>query len=68
MPSSVVAWFGYDALMKVLKVRYVSGAIYEYMGVPEDIYEEMRRSKSKGIYLNKNIKPYYDYRKVEDAA
>lgn len=68
MPSSVVAWFGYDASVKVLTVRYISGAIYEYLGVPGEIYGEMRSSKSKGIYLNKNIKPYYDYRKVEDAA
>lgn len=65
MPSSVVAAYSYDASTKVLTITYVSGMVYQYIDVPEHIYDEMKRSKSKGIYLNKQIKGKYSFRKMD---
>ena len=64
MPSSVVASFNYDASTATLRVTYVSGSVYEYKDVPETVYNDMRASGAKGIFLNQNIKGKYRYEKV----
>ena len=64
MPSSVVARFSYDADSQVLKVIFVSGLVYEYQHVPESVYDAMKRSRSKGSFLNRKIKGVYDFIKV----
>ena len=65
MPSSVVAAIRYDASSSTLRVVYVSGAVYDYKKVPEQIYNEMKNAASKGEYLNKQIKPNYKFEKVK---
>ena len=67
MPSTVVAAVQYYPEKNVLRVRYVSGSVYDYKAVPEKIYREMKSSGSKGVYLNKNIKGKYDFDKVSDG-
>ncbi|WP_222165199.1 KTSC domain-containing protein [Edaphocola aurantiacus] len=64
MPSTVVSSFHYDATRKSLVVVYLSGAVYEYMQVPQEVYERMQNAFSKGTFLNKYIKPHYRYRKI----
>jgi hypothetical protein len=64
MPSSVVSRFEYDPLSSTLRVIYVSGAMYDYLEVPEQIYVAMKQSGAKGIFLNKNIKGHYPFKKV----
>jgi hypothetical protein len=64
MPSSVVAYMTYDADKSRLTIHYKSGAIYEYLDVPESEYASMKKATSKGTYLNKVIKPKYSYKKV----
>ena len=48
----------------MLRVVYTSGAVYDYIGVEEDIYEQMKQAESKGAFLNMVIKPKYPFRKV----
>jgi hypothetical protein len=67
MPSTVVAQFKYDPVQLILTVEFVSGLVYEYMGVPENVYRELRVSSSKGTYLNKYIKRNYEYKKINAA-
>ena len=56
MPSTVISKFFYDAENRMLKIAFVSGIVYEYKNVPEKVYEEMKASGAKGIYLNQYIK------------
>lgn len=65
MPSTVISSFHYDAARKTLIVVYLSGAMYEYLKVPQEVYEQMRNAFSKGTFLNKYIKPGYPYKKVK---
>jgi hypothetical protein len=65
MPSSVVAHFSYDPIKFVLQVVYTSGAVYKYEDVPEQVYEAMKQSFSKGIFLNTDIKGRYKFKKVK---
>jgi hypothetical protein len=54
----------YDRDTATLRVIFVSGLIYDYKNVPEEVYHAMKTSGSKGIYLNKHIKGHYAYEKV----
>ncbi|TDO21941.1 KTSC domain-containing protein [Pedobacter duraquae] len=64
MPSSVIDHFSYDAETLILEVTFLSGKVYAYKDVPEKIYQTMRRTTSKGRYLNFVIKPNYAYEEL----
>jgi hypothetical protein len=65
MPSSVVAAIRYDTGTSTLRVIYVSGSVYDYKEVPEKVYKDMRTAFSKGEFLNKHIKPNYEFEKIK---
>jgi hypothetical protein len=64
VPSTVIAGINYDPSTAVLRINFVSGMIYDYKDVPENVYLEMKSSGSKGEYLNKHIKGNYTFTKV----
>jgi hypothetical protein len=66
MPSSVVSKMIYKEETETLRIVYVSGMVYDYKNVPLEVYEAMKSSGSKGIFLNKHIKGNYEFEKVED--
>ena len=47
-----------------LRVIFQSGSIYDYLKVPEKVYNEMKKASSKGEFLNKEIKPNYEFEKI----
>ena len=65
MPSSVVAAMHYDAGSETLRIVFTSGLIYDYLQVPEKIYQAMKKTKSKGTYLNRFIKGNFDFVKIK---
>jgi hypothetical protein len=66
MPSTVIAHARYDADKQILTVVFVSGLVYKYLKVPQNVYDAFRSSGSKGAYLNKFIKGHYEYEKEAD--
>jgi ABC-type transporter Mla maintaining outer membrane lipid asymmetry ATPase subunit MlaF len=64
MPSSVVAAVRYDEKTLKLRVIFQSGAIYDYLKVPGNVYNEMKKASSKGEFLNNKIKPNYEFEKI----
>jgi hypothetical protein len=62
--SSNVAAVGYDAESQVLRVRFHSGAEYEYDGVPAEHHQALLASPSKGKHLARNIRGQYATRKL----
>lgn len=62
--SSVIASVGYDRKRRVLEVELVSGAIYQYLGVPPKDYLALLAADSSGRFYNQRIKPTYDYRQL----
>ena len=65
MPSSVIANMVYEPGSSTLRVRFLSGAVYEYKKVPETVYNAMKAAFSKGTYLNKHIKGNYPFKKIK---
>jgi hypothetical protein len=64
MPSTVIASFQYDAAQSLLTIRFVSGSVYTYFDVPQEIYDNLKTSGSKGIFYNQQIKGKYRYSRV----
>ena len=64
MPSTVIASMNYNAETATLRVTFVSGVIYDYKNVPEEVYVAMKTSGAKGIYLNQHIKGKYEFEKI----
>jgi len=66
MPSSVILHFEYNQHKATLRVRFVSGVLYEYKDVPEETYRAMKKAFSKGTFLNQFIKGQYACERVEE--
>ncbi len=64
MPSSVISAIRYDAATETLRIIFVSGMVYDYKNVPEEVYKVMKISDSKGTYLNLHIKGKYVFEKI----
>jgi len=62
--SSNILSIVYDANSSTLEIEFKSGSIYQYSGVPEQEYEGLMSSASKGRYLNTYIKDRYAYIQV----
>ena len=61
MPSTVIKKYHYNEEASELTIVYVSGAIYKYLQVPPEVYTAFREAFSKGSFLNRKIKPCYDF-------
>lgn len=60
--SSFVAEVGYEN--GTLGVRLIDGKRYDYFPVSEETFEKFLNAPSKGIFLNKHVKPFCEYRRL----
>jgi hypothetical protein len=60
--SSYLDVVGYDPDSSRLVVRFQDGAVIEYFGVPEGIYNDLLRADSHGQYFYYNIRDDYPWR------
>lgn len=67
MPSSVIRAYHYDAPHAVLRIVFVSGAVYDYEAVPEFIYQAMKEATSKGTFFNQYIKDKFRFSRIRDS-
>ncbi len=65
MPSTVIRRFDYRAQDASLEITFVSGKRYRYLGVPPDLYRQMRESFSKGEFFNHHIRDHFAFEKYE---
>lgn len=63
--SESIASIGYDDDAETLEVEFVTGAVYRYSGVPQDVYEDFRQAPSKGGFFNQHIKNAYPWEQVD---
>lgn len=57
--SQVLRAVGYRAADQTLEIEFVSGRVYQYVGVPESLYGWLLRSPSKGGIFNRMIRDKY---------
>ena len=63
--SSSIASIGFDEDTETLEVEFVTGRVYRYRGVEEDVYEKFLAAPSKGSFFNEHIKDAYPCEWVE---
>jgi len=61
--SSVISSIAYDN--GTLIVKFVSGGLYAYSGVPYNIYDKFISAESKGKSFLENIKDRYNYIRLD---
>lgn len=62
--STNIVSVGYDAAAKALEVEFQSGKVYQYLDVPEPIYQDLMTASSKGEFFHDNILKEFDFREV----
>ena len=62
--STNLKFASFQTESRTLSVTFKNGTIYEYYGVPWDIFTKFRMSNSQGKFLNSNINKAYEYKKV----
>ena len=68
MPSSSIRAIGYETETQSLIVGFVSGAVYSYRNVPEDVYRAFIDAPSKGRYFASEIRPRFtEFEQIKDA-
>jgi len=67
MPSTVIAAFNYYTDTQTLRIRFVSGIVYDYKNVPEEVYAAMKASFSKGAYFNLTLKTTIHLKKLNNS-
>lgn len=61
--SSNVGEIGYDADGNML-VRFHSGALYSYQGVPKSLFDDILASESVGSALNSSVKGLFECKRI----
>ena len=62
--SSNILSIGYDPHSAVLEVEFTSGDVYQYLNVPEFLFQQFLHAGSHGHFLNEHIRYNYRYQKI----
>jgi hypothetical protein len=64
MPSTVIRSFDYNAADAVLTITFVSGSVYAYYEVPQEVADAFREYREKGVFYNEQIKGKFRFEKI----
>ncbi len=59
--STTLREVAYQRDQQLLILTFVSGAVYEYAAVPENVAQELIDAESKGRYFNDRIRDRYRF-------
>ena len=62
--SSAFRSVGYDPTTQTLELEFRDGRLYQFFGVPEEVYREFREAPSLGGYFQRRIRMGYPFSKV----
>lgn len=62
--SSNLASVGYDTATQTLEIEFLSGWVYQYYNVPENLYEQLMRAGSKGRFFHQYIRNAFPYSRI----
>lgn len=55
---------GYDSARRTLEIEFVSGDVYHYFEVGEDVHQALLAATSKGHFFHARIDGLFRYRRV----
>jgi hypothetical protein len=53
-----------QAINCLLEIEFNYGSVYQYHGVPQEVYDSFMQPDSKATFLNTNVKGSYGYTKL----
>ena len=59
--SSAISSVGYDERSAVLEVEFSSGAVYDYLQVPKQVYRALLKAPSKGSFVSRRVRDRYEF-------
>jgi hypothetical protein len=59
--SRALSEAGYDATTHTLRVRFRHGGVYDYLDVPEHVYDGLRRSAHPWTDWARHVRESYGY-------
>ncbi len=62
--SSNISSIGYDPESHTLEIEFHSGGVYQYIAVPQSIYDELMHASSHGSYFHRYVKDQYRWTKI----
>ena len=62
--SSNLRSIGYESETSTLEIEFNHGGVYQYLGVPEEVFDSLMQAGSHEIYFNENIKNSYGTNKL----
>ena len=66
--SSLLHTITYQQADALLEIIFQSGAVYEYLGVPDPIYQQLLTAESQGGFFNSKIRNDFPFRKIRSAG
>ena len=54
--SSQIESIGFDAEDEAMFIKFPSGGLYRYDGVPQEVFDALAAAESKGSFFYRNIK------------
>ncbi len=66
--SDVIHAIGYDPEIHLLEIIFNDGHIYQYRGVPPEVYDGLKGAESKGRYFQENIRGEFQYWQYDAQA
>ncbi len=55
----------YDPVNRAMAVEFKSGQIYQYLDVPQKVFQDFMKSPSLGDFFHRNIRDAYRYHRTE---
>jgi hypothetical protein len=68
LKSRMLSAASYNAVWQQLYLRFRSGDVYCYRGVPTERYRELLAADSKGRYFREHIRNCYPYQQIRPAV
>jgi len=62
--SRILRSLGYDASTKILEIEFHSGHVYQYLGVPPKVYNDLMRSSEIGKYFTDKVRTRFQTKQV----
>ena len=62
--SSNVDSVGYDESTQTLQIKFLNGTVYQYLNVPQMLFDSLFQAPSMGSYFNRYIRNQYPYERI----
>jgi len=66
--SSMMTSAGYNPTSRVLEIEFATGAVYQYVDVPLDVFEEMLDAPSQGQFFHSRIRGAFACHRVAEVS